>query len=98
MFYLRALFSAGMVAAAIFSSTALYAVGMATRNPAMAEGGFSINVKNDDREQSLLYVTLYELPDYKDKALPQVIVTQPISRVRWGDTAGSLCVKQCRTD
>lgn len=86
MFYLRALFSAGMIAAALFSSTALYAEGMQPETSVvllnMAEGGGSINVTNSDHKASLLHVTLYDLPD--DKAGPQVIVTQPIARVEGG--------------
>ncbi|GFN46496.1 fimbria/pilus chaperone family protein [Candidatus Regiella insecticola] len=89
MFYLRALFSAGMVAAALFSATALYAAGMEPETSLlllnMAEGGGSINVKNSDHQASLLHVTLYDLPDYKDKTVPQVIATQPISRVEGGE-------------
>lgn len=86
MFYLRTLFSAGIIAAALFSSTALYAAGMEPETSVvllnMAERGGSINVKNSDPQASLLHVTLYDLPD--DKSGPQVIVTQPVARVEGG--------------
>ncbi|MEX1841611.1 fimbria/pilus periplasmic chaperone [Enterobacter cloacae] len=47
-----------------------------------AQGG-TINVKNTDTGPELLYVTVRDL---KDDPRPQVIVTQPISRVEAGGT------------
>lgn len=43
-----------------------------------ADGGGSINVKNIDKEEALLYVKIIDLPDDPQ---PKLLVTQPVMRV-----------------
>ncbi|MFK8257848.1 fimbria/pilus chaperone family protein [Erwinia sp. AnSW2-5] len=45
------------------------------------DGGGSINVTNTSDSESLLYVKIYDLPDDKQ---PQLLVTQPVTRVAAG--------------
>ncbi len=48
-----------------------------------AEGGGSLNVTNTSDDSALLYVKVYDLPDDKQ---PQVLVTQPVTRLEAGKT------------
>nr|WP_288500974.1 fimbria/pilus chaperone family protein [uncultured Erwinia sp.] len=47
------------------------------------EGGGSINITNTSDTEALLYVKVYDLPDDKE---PQILVTQPVSRIAAGQT------------